>query len=88
LKLAGLFWAAAIVIGVLVWMVGLARAETPDYRDWGIPNTAAPDCHISAASEYTTLAAMVGIPPDAPIFAKEQSEYVTAVCLHDALGGR
>jgi hypothetical protein len=39
----------------------------------------------AAASEYATLAGMLGIPPNAPIFAKEQEEYVTAVCLHEAI---
>ena len=42
-------------------------------------------CEATAPREYATLAEMVGIPPDDPIYAKEQEEYVTLVCLHEAL---
>ena len=42
-------------------------------------------CEATAPREYATLAEMVGIPPDDPIYAKEQEEYVTIICLHEAL---
>ena len=42
-----------------------------------------------AMAEYDYVANhMLGIPKDAPIFKVQKSEYVEAVCIHEAFRGR
>ena len=55
-------------------------------RDVGCDAPRHDACEPRAAREYAFLAThMLGIPPEAPIFAKEQREYIAALCLDEAL---
>jgi hypothetical protein len=77
---------AIIMIALLALAVHMreARAEAPDYRDWAIHNQKIPDCYVSAKAEFAVFARYAGIDPHSPRFAREQREYVEAVCLPSA----
>ncbi len=76
-KIAIVLYVLACALAALFGRTQLARAE--GFRDCSAAT------ERGAMAEYDTIAGMLGIPKDSPIFKVQKPEYVAVVCLHEEL---